>query len=88
MLDVMQIFGRAGRPQYDVRGDATILTTHDQLSRYLSMLMHELPIESRFIESLPDNLNAEVRRMGGKGRGWVTFRATAFVVRSTAIGIV
>ncbi|KAJ4462271.1 putative DExH-box ATP-dependent RNA helicase DExH14 [Paratrimastix pyriformis] len=60
MLDVMQIFGRAGRPQFDVSGDATIMTGHDKLPYYLSLLMHELPIESRFIDSLPDNLNAEV----------------------------
>lgn len=31
MLDVMQIFGRAGRPQYDTSGDAVLVTTQDQL---------------------------------------------------------
>lgn len=60
MLDVQQIFGRAGRPQFDKVGYGTILTSHDKLSYYLSLLTRQLPIESRFKESLEDNLNAEV----------------------------
>eukprot|EP00743_Colponemidia_sp_Colp-15_P009223 GILK01010071.1.p1 GENE.GILK01010071.1~~GILK01010071.1.p1 ORF type:complete len:1391 (-),score=337.99 GILK01010071.1:97-4269(-) len=60
VLDVMQIFGRAGRPQFDSSGEAIILTTHDKLSHYLSMLNHQLPIESQFISNLPNSLNAEV----------------------------
>lgn len=60
MLDVMQIFGRAGRPQYDTVGDATIITTHGKLAHYLSMLTNQLPIESRFMKRLTDNLNAEI----------------------------
>ena len=61
MLDVMQIFGRAGRPQFDTSGDAYIITTHSKLSHYLSLLTHSLPIESQFVRRLKDNLNAEVR---------------------------
>ncbi|KAI1286661.1 Activating signal cointegrator 1 complex subunit 3 [Halotydeus destructor] len=60
MLDVMQIFGRAGRPQYDTSGFACILTSHDKLSHYLSMLTHQYPIESNFEKYLADNLNAEI----------------------------
>jgi activating signal cointegrator complex subunit 3 len=60
MLDVLQIFGRAGRPQYDKSGEAFIITTHDKLSHYLSLLTRQCPIESQFINSLADNLNAEV----------------------------
>lgn len=33
MLDVMQIFGRAGRPQFDDEGSAIMITTHDELYR-------------------------------------------------------
>ena len=60
VLDVQQIFGRAGRPQFDTMGEASILTTHNKLSHYLAMLTHSTPIESQFIKNLPDNLNAEV----------------------------
>ena len=60
MLDVLQIFGRAGRPQYDKSGEAFIITTHDKLSIYLSLLTRQTPIESQFINNLADNLNAEV----------------------------
>ncbi|KAI1885583.1 hypothetical protein AGOR_G00205300 [Albula goreensis] len=60
ILDVMQIFGRAGRPQFDKYGEGTIITTHDKLSHYLTLLTQQNPIESQFLESLADNLNAEV----------------------------
>ncbi|KAJ8643830.1 hypothetical protein MRB53_005578 [Persea americana] len=60
MLDVMQIFGRAGRPQFDNSGEGIIITSHDKLAYYLRLLTSQLPIESQFISSLKDNLNAEV----------------------------
>uniref|UniRef100_A0AAQ5YS41 Activating signal cointegrator 1 complex subunit 3 n=1 Tax=Amphiprion ocellaris TaxID=80972 RepID=A0AAQ5YS41_AMPOC len=60
ILDVMQIFGRAGRPQFDKYGEGTIITTHDKLSHYLTLLTQQNPIESQFLDSLADNLNAEI----------------------------
>lgn len=60
MLDVMQIFGRAGRPQYDSSGYACIITSHDKLPHYLSMLTNQFPIESNFMKFITDNLNAEI----------------------------
>lgn len=60
ILDVMQIFGRAGRPQFDKYGEGTIITPHDKLSYYLTLLTQQNPIESQFLGSLADNLNAEV----------------------------
>uniref|UniRef100_A0A673MSU9 U5 small nuclear ribonucleoprotein 200 kDa helicase n=1 Tax=Sinocyclocheilus rhinocerous TaxID=307959 RepID=A0A673MSU9_9TELE len=60
ILDVMQIFGRAGRPQFDKYGEGTIITTHDKLSHYLTLLTQQNPIESQFQQSLADNLNAEI----------------------------
>ena len=35
LLDVQQIFGRAGRPQFDVTGEGIIITTHAKLADYL-----------------------------------------------------
>jgi activating signal cointegrator complex subunit 3 len=60
MLDILQIFGRAGRPQFDKSGEAFIITTHDKLGYYLSLFTRQSPIESQFLNSLADNLNAEV----------------------------
>jgi hypothetical protein len=57
---VVQIFGRAGRPQFDTSGEGVIITTHEKLAHYLRLMTHQLPIESQFIASLRDNLNAEV----------------------------
>lgn len=60
MLDVQQIFGRAGRPQFQDSGEASIITSHDRLAHYLGMISHSVPIESKFTEQLADHLNAEV----------------------------
>lgn len=42
MLDVQQIFGRAGRPQFDTSGEGIIITSHDKLPHYLGMLTHQV----------------------------------------------
>lgn len=60
MLDVLQIFGRAGRPQFDTSGHGMIITPHSKLYKYLSLLTNQIPIESCFIQHLVNNLNAEV----------------------------
>ncbi|KFG46102.1 putative activating signal cointegrator 1 complex subunit 3, partial [Toxoplasma gondii GAB2-2007-GAL-DOM2] len=61
VLDVLQIFGRAGRPQYDTRGSAVLITEgHERLMRYVGQLTHSLPVESKFLENLENALNAEV----------------------------
>ena len=60
MLDVQQIFGRAGRPQFEDEGLGIIITQHAQLAHYLGMLTHQTPIESKFTDPLVDNLNAEI----------------------------
>ena len=60
MLDVQQIFGRAGRPQFEDEGLGIIITQHAQLAHYLGMLTHQTPIESKFTGPLVDNLNAEI----------------------------
>ncbi|KAL8996616.1 MAG: hypothetical protein Q9169_003898 [Polycauliona sp. 2 TL-2023] len=60
ILDVLQIFGRAGRPQFQATGIGFICTTSDKLNHYLSAVTQQQPIESRFSRKLVDNLNAEV----------------------------
>ncbi|KAF3912422.1 hypothetical protein ABW20_dc0100492 [Dactylellina cionopaga] len=58
--DVLQMLGRAGRPQFDVYGEGIIITKSTELQYYLGLLNQQLPIESQFVSKLIDNLNAEV----------------------------
>ncbi|KKA23733.1 Pre-mRNA splicing helicase [Rasamsonia emersonii CBS 393.64] len=58
--DVLQMLGRAGRPQYDTFGEGIIITSQSELQYYLSLLNQQLPIESQFVSKLADNLNAEI----------------------------
>ena len=60
ILDVLQIFGRAGRPQFQDTGIGFICTTHDRLDHYMRAITEQQPIESRFSSKLVDNLNAEI----------------------------
>ncbi|KPJ17540.1 Putative U5 small nuclear ribonucleoprotein 200 kDa helicase [Papilio machaon] len=54
------MLGRAGRPQYDTKGEGILITNHSELQYYLSLLNQQLPIESQFVSKLPDMLNAEI----------------------------
>lgn len=42
ILDVLQIFGRAGRPQYDNTGHAILITPHKTLDSYLGLLGNQV----------------------------------------------
>uniref|UniRef100_A0A665VDJ5 Activating signal cointegrator 1 complex subunit 3 n=1 Tax=Echeneis naucrates TaxID=173247 RepID=A0A665VDJ5_ECHNA len=59
-LDILQMLGRAGRPQYDTKGEGILITSHGELQYYLSLLNQQLPIESQMVGKLPDMLNAEI----------------------------
>ncbi len=59
-LDIMQMMGRAGRPQYDSSGEGIIITQHSELQYYLSLMNRQLPVESQYVKKLTDNLNAEI----------------------------
>ena len=60
ILDVLQIFGRAGRPQYESQGVGYICTQYDKLDHYVSAITQQHPIESKFVGGITDALNAEV----------------------------
>lgn len=59
-LDVLQMLGRAGRPQYDTKGEGILITQHSELQFYLSLLNQQLPVESQLISKMPDLLNSEI----------------------------
>ncbi len=54
------MLGRAGRPQYDTKGEGILITNHSELQYYLSLMNQQLPVESQFIAKLADQLNAEI----------------------------
>lgn len=59
--DVMQMLGRAGRPQFDTHGEGILITSHSELPYYLSLLNQQLSIESQLLSPrLLDALNAEI----------------------------
>ncbi|CAH8606538.1 unnamed protein product [Schistosoma haematobium] len=60
ILDVLQIFGRAGRPQFDTHGQATLITNQESLAHYLRFITNQGPIESNLLTNLHDHLNAEI----------------------------
>ena len=59
-MDMMQMMGRAGRPQYDTSGHGIVITNKSELQYYLSLNNMQLPIESQLIAALPDLVNAEL----------------------------
>lgn len=60
VLDVLQIFGRAGRPQFEKEGIAYLLTPQARLAHYLMVMTDQAPIESNFLAHIADYLNAEI----------------------------
>lgn len=60
ILDILQIFGRAGRPQYDSRGEAILMTTSDKMDMYVRLVKRSEDVESRMLFHVPENLNAEI----------------------------
>ncbi|CCD23111.1 RNA helicase NDAI_0B00770 [Naumovozyma dairenensis CBS 421] len=59
--DVIQIFGRAGRPGFgSAHGTGILCTSNDRLDHYVSLITQQHPIESKFGAKLVDNLNAEI----------------------------
>ncbi|CAD8152858.1 unnamed protein product [Paramecium pentaurelia] len=60
VLDVQQMFGRAGRPQFDDKGEATLITDFNNVGHYMGMLNNASYIESKLLTFLREALNAEI----------------------------
>jgi ATP-dependent DNA helicase HFM1/MER3 len=59
-LEVMQMLGRAGRPQFGDSAIAVIMTRHTKVRRYEMMVTGQELLESKLHLGLIDHLNAEV----------------------------
>ncbi|KAJ5898809.1 hypothetical protein N7495_003553 [Penicillium taxi] len=59
-LEMMQMLGRAGRPQFDDSAVAVILTKRERVSRYEKLVSGSESLESCLHLNLIDHLNAEI----------------------------
>ncbi|KAG1778474.1 hypothetical protein EV702DRAFT_154436 [Suillus placidus] len=70
-LDIMQMMGRAGRPQFDTEGVAIILCETELESKYRDLVQGTTPLESSLHTNLTEHLNSEI------GLGTITDVKTA-----------
>jgi ATP-dependent DNA helicase HFM1/MER3 len=61
-LEVMQMLGRAGRPQFDDSAVAIIMTRLDKVQRYTKMVSGQEILESTLHLNLIEHLNSEIGR--------------------------
>ncbi|PGH02716.1 hypothetical protein AJ80_08813 [Polytolypa hystricis UAMH7299] len=59
-LEMMQMLGRAGRPQFDDSAVAVILTKRERIDHYEKLVAGTEPLESCLHMNLIDHLNAEI----------------------------
>lgn len=59
-LEIMQMLGRAGRPQFDSTAVAVIITKQEKLKKYEKLVSGEELLESCLYLNLIDHLNAEI----------------------------
>ncbi|KAK9780067.1 hypothetical protein SCAR479_03191 [Seiridium cardinale] len=59
-LEVMQILGRAGRPQFDRNATAIIMTKLGNVARYEKMISGQEVLESKLHLNLIEHLNSEI----------------------------
>ena len=57
---VLQMVGRAGRPQFDTEGAAVIMTERENTQRYQQLINSAEKVESTLHQVLPEYLNAEI----------------------------
>lgn len=58
--DILQMMGRAGRPQFDNKGIACIFVSEEKKNFYKKFLYEPFPVESSLHTQLVDHLNAEI----------------------------
>ncbi|KAJ3362301.1 Sec63 [Allomyces arbusculus] len=59
-LEILQMMGRAGRPQFDSQGKAIVMTEAGKAQRYQTIIQGQDVIESSLHQNLAEHLNAEI----------------------------
>lgn len=82
-LDVLQMVGRAGRPQFDTQGVCVIMTEEPHKKRWEELIKGETTVESTLHHTLIEHTNAEIVVSGSMSvldmQAWL--RETFFFVR-------
>jgi len=60
ITDVLQMMGRAGRPQFDNEGVAVVLVHDEKKNFYKKFLYDPFPVESSLLGVLAEHINAEI----------------------------
>lgn len=60
ITDILQMMGRAGRPQFDDEGIAVLFVQETKKNFYKKFLYEPFPVESSLPAVLVDHLNAEI----------------------------
>jgi len=60
LTDLLQMIGRAGRPQFDDNGYACVFVHEEKRKFYQKFLYEPFPVESSLAEQITDHLNAEI----------------------------
>ena len=60
ITDVLQMMGRAGRPQFDDSAVAVVMVHEPKKNFYRKFIYEPFPVESSLHEQLTDHLNAEI----------------------------
>lgn len=64
VLDVLQVFGRAGRPGLELSGVGFICTPEEKLTHYLDAVTSQVPIESKCVYLIAHNTSASEELSG------------------------
>ena len=59
-LEIEQMMGRAGRPQFDTQGVVVIMTEKSKVSVYQAHVMGKEELESHLFEQITEHINAEI----------------------------
>lgn len=60
ITDILQMMGRAGRPQFDTSGVACVFVHDLKKNFYKKFLYEPFPVESNLLDVLPNHVNAEI----------------------------
>lgn len=60
LTDLLQMIGRAGRPQFDETGYACVFVHEEKKNFYKKFLYEPFPVESSLADQITDHINAEI----------------------------